>query len=61
MPYFVHCPSGYFGINCSEKCEPPSYGFICCHVCAPDCQKRHHIAGCTLMNKTTSKLNIVNR
>lgn len=42
----VDCPVGYFGVNCSNKCTPPTYGFYCSHVC--ECLACDHAFGCTL-------------
>ncbi|XP_052680082.1 uncharacterized protein LOC128160794 [Crassostrea angulata] len=40
------CPAGYFGLNCSDMCTQPSYGFLCNQVC--NCSACHHIFGCNL-------------
>uniref|UniRef100_A0A8W8LXB8 Reverse transcriptase domain-containing protein n=1 Tax=Magallana gigas TaxID=29159 RepID=A0A8W8LXB8_MAGGI len=38
------CPAGYTGVNCSQKCTPPSYGFFCSKTCY--CSYCHHEVGC---------------
>uniref|UniRef100_A0A8W8LT94 Uncharacterized protein n=1 Tax=Magallana gigas TaxID=29159 RepID=A0A8W8LT94_MAGGI len=38
------CPAGYFGKNCTEKCKPPTFGFLCLQSC--DCPVCHHVVGC---------------
>uniref|UniRef100_A0A8W8LTU3 TNFR-Cys domain-containing protein n=1 Tax=Magallana gigas TaxID=29159 RepID=A0A8W8LTU3_MAGGI len=42
----VDCPVGYFGVNCSDKCTPPSYGVHCSQVC--ECSPCDHAFGCIL-------------
>lgn len=51
--YFIDCPIGYFGKNCSEKCSPPGYGELCSQTC--DCVSCHHIFGCNETEVTTGK------
>eukprot|EP00105_Crassostrea_gigas_P043008 XP_019927156.1 PREDICTED: multiple epidermal growth factor-like domains protein 10 [Crassostrea gigas] len=38
------CPAGYTGVNCSQKCTPPSYGVLCSENCT--CSYCHHEVGC---------------
>lgn len=40
----LECPEGYFGYNCSEVCQAPSYGLKCALKCG--CSLCHHIYGC---------------
>lgn len=42
----VHRPVGYFGVNCSDKCTPPTYGLYCSYVC--ECLACDHAFGCIL-------------
>lgn len=43
--YIVECLFGFFGINCSKKCNPPYYGIGCYEKCE-NCASCHHIHGC---------------
>lgn len=44
--FFLGCPSGYYGSNCSNSCRYPSYGVECqeeCHCLKKACD---HVIGC---------------
>lgn len=56
MIYFVDCPLGYFGYNCSQKCSPPQYGNFCTQICEQGCRECHYREGCTLRNQTMGNL-----
>lgn len=56
MIYFVDCPLGYFGYNCSQKCSPPQYGKFCTQICEQGCRECHYREGCTLRNQTMGNL-----
>nr|XP_034329656.1 uncharacterized protein LOC117690233 [Crassostrea gigas] len=46
------CPVGYFGRNCSYKCYPPHYGYLCVLNCASSCKTCHFMFGCTITTET---------
>lgn len=44
--FFLACPAGYFGWNCSNECNSPNYGIGCVERC--ECDPCHHVYGCNL-------------
>lgn len=54
MLYFIGCPAGFCGDNCTTSCPYPSYGAFCNETC--DCLKLscHHIHGCNNIPSTTT-------
>lgn len=44
--FFLACPAGYFGWNCSNVCNSPHYGIGCAERC--ECDPCHHVYGCNL-------------
>lgn len=47
--YYLVCPLGYIGPNCTLTCRYPSYGQVCQNKC--NCEKPHrdHRTGCESM------------
>lgn len=43
---FAVCPAGFWGLNCSSKCNATKYGLGCVEQC--ECDPCHHIYGCNL-------------
>lgn len=56
--FFVECLSGFFGINCSTKCSPPSYGKRCSEKCE-NCSSCHHIHGCIPTKETLGYYDLI--
>lgn len=50
---FVACPAGFWGLNCSAKCNVSSYGLGCAERCV--CDPCHHVFGCNLTMYTRGK------
>lgn len=55
---FIECPIGHFGRNCSNKCSPPNFGYLCGQECPSYCKTCHYIFGCTITTK--QKVNYMN-
>lgn len=53
---FIECPIGHFGRNCSNKCSPPNFGYLCGQECPSYCKTCHYIFGCTITTETKGKL-----
>lgn len=53
---FIECPIGHFGRNCSNKCSPPNFGYLCGQECPSYCKTCHNIFGCTITTETKGKL-----
>lgn len=53
---FIECPIGHFGRNCSNKCSPPNFGYLCGQECPSYCKTCHYIFGCTITTKTKGNL-----
>lgn len=45
--YFKECMPGYFGNNCSEVCEYPTFGKKCANVCSCEKHLCNFMHGCT--------------
>lgn len=43
---FLECPIGYYRDNCSEKCNPPTYGEECQYICGCPNDECHFVFGC---------------
>lgn len=52
---FIECPIGHFGRNCSNKCSPPNFGYLCGQECQSFCKTCHFIFGCTIPIETEGK------
>lgn len=52
---FIECPIGHFGRNCSNKCSPPNFGYLCGQECPSYCKTCHYIFGCTITTETKGK------
>lgn len=44
------CLPGYYGNDCTSKCEHPSYGDQCQDICICDFTSCHHVTGCLAGN-----------
>ena len=44
---FSECPHGTYGVNCSNKCQPLTYGWLCSEICNCSNSSCHHVYGCT--------------
>lgn len=53
---FIECPIGHFGRNCSNKCSPPNFGYLCGQEYPSYCKTCHYIFGCTITTETKGKL-----
>lgn len=54
--FFLECPAGYFGLNCSQTCVFPSYGINCSEICNIHCLICHHVQGCISLESTGTVL-----
>ena len=46
--YFIECPPGYYGDNCSFPCPALSYGSGCVEQCSCSSESCHHVYGCNI-------------
>ena len=46
--YFIECPAGYYGDNCSFPCPALSYGSGCAEQCSCSSESCHHVYGCNI-------------
>lgn len=46
--YFIECPVGYYGDNCSLHCPPLTYGNHCAEYCSCSSTLCHHVYGCNI-------------
>lgn len=62
MLFFIDCPAGFYGTNCSEVCPTPYYGNGCIKKC--ECSPCHHIHGCisltTMHGKHAKQMDMIN-
>ncbi|XP_062587050.1 platelet endothelial aggregation receptor 1-like isoform X2 [Saccostrea cucullata] len=58
MPTFAvrECKIGYYGMNCSSPCPPPTFGLDCQTLCPCENDICNHITGCMLERGTTESL-----
>nr|XP_022296796.1 cell death abnormality protein 1-like isoform X1 [Crassostrea virginica] len=42
----TECPLGYYDVNCSLPCPPPTYGRCCAEHCSCSSASCHHVYGC---------------
>ena len=47
--YFLECPAGYYGVNCSIHCSPQTYGINCDKECSCSSASCHHVYGCNVI------------
>ena len=53
--WFIECPVGYYGVDCSVPCPLPTYGRFCAEHCSCSSASCHHVYGC---NETAGWENI---
>ena len=46
--YFIACPAGYYGDNCSLPCPPRTYEGNCAEQCSCSSTSCHHVYGCNV-------------
>nr|XP_022302681.1 protein draper-like [Crassostrea virginica] len=44
----TECPAGYYDVNCSVPCPPPTYGSNCAEQCSCSSISCHHVYGCNV-------------
>ena len=54
VDFFIVCPDGFFGDNCSVSCFFPQYGSLCNETCNCSNAFCHHVYGCNTTIVTTT-------
>lgn len=52
MKIILECSIGYFGKHCGKKCNPPTYGEDCQHLCQCPKNKCDFQKGCSKRMET---------
>ncbi|XP_078341002.1 uncharacterized protein LOC144627560 [Crassostrea virginica] len=53
--YCAECPTGTYGVNCSNLCQPLTYGKFCSEICNCTSSICHHVYGCNLVSTVLSR------
>lgn len=56
IKYFIECPNGTYGQNCTQICQPSFYGKLCSEKCDCTNSSCHHVYGC-IATASTCKSN----
>ena len=55
IEYFIECPNGTYGTNCTNICPPSTYGRFCAGKCNCSNSLCHHVYGCSaILSKSKS-------